>query len=250
MSWIRQSIKQWLLRRDTILSHPAGQFNIFPVKLKKAHQRGLRINMAVDGGAADGGWARDFKAVFPESQILAIEPRAEAQADLQQLQRDLPGIHLAQTLIGDSARNVSFNVHGEQSSIFQTTAGTSFGTQVTASMVRLDDLVESMKLPWPDLIKLDLQGAELQALEGAPRSMAHAQMVSLEVSFMAFQSGWPLLAEVVSYMKQRNYVCYDIGGLWHRPLDGALAQGDFMFLKQDHPLLKDHRWGANDTWTA
>src|SRR6188474_216715 len=79
MSMVRELIKKALLQRDMILSRPPGQFNVTELKLAKARDRGLRVNMAVDGGAAEGDWAEDFKEIFPNAKLLCVEPRDAAQ---------------------------------------------------------------------------------------------------------------------------------------------------------------------------
>ena len=244
MSWIRSQIKNWLLRRGMIISRPPGQFVITPIKLRQMRARGLEIGFAIDGGAAKGAWAQQFKMIYPEAQILCIEPRDAEQSELQKMATELPGIHIAQTLIGAAVGQVEFFESGDQSSMLKTGTGNAFGKTVKADMTTLDELVRSKKLPWPDLIKLDLQGAELQALAGAAECLKHAQLVLLEVSFIAIHQNMPLIADVIPFMKERGFECYDIMGLWHRPLDGALAQGDFAFLNQKSKLLADRRWSA------
>jgi FkbM family methyltransferase len=241
MGW-KSLAKSFLLRRGIVLSRPPGQFNIFAIKLRQLKQRGLEIALAVDGGAADGDWARELKGVYPEAQVLCIEPRDAAQPALRQLAGAMSGLHLAQTLVGAREGTVVLHEHGDQSSMLAGPAGNTFGRNVEAPMTTLDQLVRRMKLPWPDFIKLDLQGAELQALTGAPECLAHGQAVMLEVSFIPLQKDNPLLADVVGFMHERGYRCYDVLALWHRPLDGALAQGDFLFLREGHALLQDPRW--------
>ena len=246
MSWIRTLAKDWLLSRNMVISRPPGQFVVTPIKLRQIRDRGLKIGMAVDGGAATGEWTREFKNIYPDSQILCIEPRSEAQPDLKKLASDFSGIHLAQTLIGERTGPIEFHVNGDQSSMFQALSGFVNDQKVTLEMTTLDALIKKLQLPFPDLIKLDLQGAELKALTGATECLAHAQAVLLELSFVPLRKDWPLIGDAIPFMKERGFVCYDITGLWHRPLDGALAQGDFVFLKQSNPLLADHRWSNDD----
>ncbi len=249
MALVRDLIKRWLLRKDIILSRPPGQFVITEIKLRKMRDRGLKIQCAVDGGAAEGGWAREFKGIYPEAQVLCVEPRDAEQARLAELARELKGVHIGKTLLGASTGPVEFFESGTQSSTLKAANGQPFGKKVTAEMTTLDDLITKMKLPWPDLIKLDLQGAELAALVGAGECLKRAQAVMLEVSFIALQLGMPLIGDVIPFMSERGFMCYDIAGLWHRPLDGALAQGDFVFLKKGHALLADGRWSAEGAFS-
>ena len=68
--------------------------------------------------------------------------------------------------------------------------------------------------------------------------------VLLEVSFLPIMKGMPLIGDVVPYLAARGFRCYDILGLWQRPLDGALAQGDMLFLNEKNKLVADTRWDA------
>ena len=244
---IRSWIKAYLLKNNAILSRPPGQFIVTPLRLKKSRDRGLKINFAVDGGASDGAWAREFLEIYPGAKVLAIEPRDEVMDDLKKTAAEFPTIEIAKTLVGDKVGTVEFNIHRDQSSIY-TEHNEALGKRVVENITTIDTLIAERKLPWPDLIKLDLQGAELKALAGASECLKHAQAVIMEVSFIPLMKDWPLIGDVIPFMAEHGFVCYDISGLWQRPLDGALAQGDFFFLRKDHELLKDHRWNKEGNW--
>lgn len=244
MQAVRELIKKALLRREMILSRPPGQFDIMELKLRKARDRGLKVRMAVDGGAAEGVWARQFKSVWPDAKLLCVEPRADTQAALQQVAAEFRDVTIAKTLIGDREGEVEFFVHRDQSSMLKDAYGREWGEKSRAAITTLDSLVTKLKLPDPEMIKLDLQGAELECLRGAERCLSAARAVMLEVSFIPLQQGMPLIGEVVPFMSQRGFRVYDIVSLWHRPLDGALAQGDFLFVSDKSGLLADTRWAA------
>ena len=240
---LREFVKQVLLSRGMVLSRPPGQFSLQQVKLENARRRGLKIEAVIDGGASDGSWAREIQATYPNARVLCVEPREECQAGLAQTARELKGVDYAATLLGDREGTMRMNIADTQSSILDNSQGQHFGTSVKEyPITTLDKLVQQKNFPWPDLIKLDLQGAELQALAGAGECLRRGQALLLEVSFIELQKGCPLLYDVVTFCHSVGYRVYDIPSLWHRPLDGALAQGDFLFLKDDHPLLRDARW--------
>lgn len=54
----------------------------------------------------------------------------------------------------------------------------------------------------------------------------------LETSLFPFL-GAPQFHEVVDFMKERRYVVYDVFDFKYRPIDGALAQVDVAFVKED-----------------
>src|SRR5206468_4742006 len=147
-SW-RELVKGWLLKRDTILSRPPGQFNIAELKLRNAQRRGLQVRSAIDGGAYDGQWAHELRAIWPDANVLCIEPRDECTEPLKRLAAGLPGVSYAQTLIGNQEGQVSFNVHDAQSSMLDNSRGQKFGMTRTYPITRLDTLVPKMNFPWP-----------------------------------------------------------------------------------------------------
>ena len=110
-------------------------------------------------------------------------------------------------------------------------------------MVTIDDLCSERDLAGPCLIKIDVQGGEIEALSGATRILADAEVVILEVSLFQFVEDGPELHDVVSYMKDRGFVAYDLFGGHVRPLDGALAQLDIVFVKEHGRFRQDHAYG-------
>lgn len=222
-----------------------GQFDVTWRRLKLLRRLGLAIHVAVDGGAASGTWTEGFKRIYPQAQVLCIEPREDSQAALKAVAARFHGIQVAQTLIGDAEGVAEFYEHRDQSSMLRDGRGEPWGVVKQARVATLDQLISELKLPAPDLIKLDLQGAELISLRGATRCLAEAQAVILETPFIALYNNSPLAAEVIAFMTERGFRLWDVLSLWHRPLDGATAFGDFLFLRDDHPLTTDSRWSAS-----
>src|SRR4051812_7221867 len=256
---VKDFVKRFLLSRGFILSRPPGQFAVWTIKLQKLKERGLQLNCVVDGGASDGGWTRELKSVYPQATVVCIEPREEEQPALKRLAQEMPHIIVAPALLGPTNGEVAFNLAGVASSALSASAdaraaagsgatAAAAGQQMTA-MSTLDSLIEKCGAPQPDLIKLDLQGFEIDAMRGATRCMERAQALLLELSFFEFLKGQPIAEDVIAFVRERGFRLHDIPSLWHRPLDGALAQGDFFFLKEGHPLLADNRWDASSAAT-
>ena len=91
------------------------------------------------------------------------------------------------------------------------------------------------------LLKLDLQGHELDALKGGTKLLGSIEVVLTEVSFYV-QSRIPIAVEIIAFMSSLGFVLYDIAALSGRRRDNRLREGDLVFVRQDSQLLEDCRW--------
>ncbi len=116
-------------------------------------------------------------------------------------------------------------------------------------VVRLDD--ETARCPAPFVLKVDVQGGELEVLAGATATLEGCELVLLEASLYELVPGQPLLHDVVAFMAERGWVVYDAYGGHLRPLDGALAQIDLAFARADGALRGDpSRYGTPEQLDA
>jgi hypothetical protein len=97
-------------------------------------------------------------------------------------------------------------------------------------------------VPVPDLVKLDVQGFELEVLRGAPSLFGGTELFVVETSLFAFLPGLPLLGEAIEFMAARGYEVYDLAGRIFRPVDGALAQLDVAFARRRGVLRRHDLW--------
>jgi FkbM family methyltransferase len=86
---------------------------------------------------------------------------------------------------------------------FQTLAEvvTPVGTQAVTTR-RLDDIDGVGDV---DLIKIDVQGAELKVLENGLRALSGALMVHTEVEFVEIYKGQPLFAEMDQFLRRQGF---------------------------------------------
>jgi FkbM family methyltransferase len=109
-------------------------------------------------------------------------------------------------------------------------------------MQTIDEIIRSKSMVAPDLLKLDVQGYELEVLKGAQSILGHLSVVLAEINLIDIHKNVPLLYDIVSFMWEKGFVAYDICGLTRRPLDQALWQADFIFVPRESALRSDKRW--------
>ncbi len=95
---------------------------------------------------------------------------------------------------------------------------------------RLDTLVARERLAAPDLIKIDVQGAELDVLAGATETLQAASALIVEVSLVDYNKSAPLMAEVIAAIDRAGFRCADLCEV-HRTDRGFVLQLDLLFVR-------------------
>jgi hypothetical protein len=84
------------------------------------------------------------------------------------------------------------------------------------------------------VIKLDLQGYEIEALRGALGTLSHVRYVISEVSFAEFYVGQPLFTDVVRFLAEQGLFLHALG--YNTPLGAPLIQNDLLFSRRRSAL--------------
>ena len=101
----------------------------------------------------------------------------------------------------------------------------------------LDNICEKHNL-MPDLLKLDLQGGEIDALKGAEKLLGTAEVIITEFGCLQAYIDRTTPFDLMNTMYSNDYCLYDIIDLIYRPYDNALTGGDFVFVKNNSQLKK------------
>ena len=216
--------------------------------LEDIKARGLEPRGIIDVGANRGDWTVMALSVFPDARVMMIEPQREMRAFLSQLCAMNPKVQwveagagrergeLAQTIWDDLAAS-SFVPQASEEAIRA-------GRQRLTPVVTINELLRERPDFMPDLVKLDVQGYELEALKGASDLFGRTEVMILETSLYRFMPGMPMTADCIQFMAERGYDLYEVLGGLRRPLDGALGQVDLAFAKTGGSLLLSNEWSA------
>ena len=205
---------------------------------------GFRPRTIIDAGVANA--TPELYETFPEASILLIEPQAEFEPFLQKICSTYKAQYVL-AAAGEKPGTATFNVHADKfsSSLLKEVEGAAVdGTPRTVPVVTIDQQCAEKNLSGPFLIKLDVQGAELQALAGAARTLRETEAVILEVTLFATMIGGPQFHDIITYMKNSGFAAYDVFAVNYRPLDGALAQIDMIFVREDGLFRQSHAFAS------
>lgn len=217
--------------------------------LEDIKARGLQLNHIVDIGANEGDWSREVAMVFPQARFYLLEPVPVFKPALDAFVLEHPGSKYFP--VGAGPEDTTMSIYVENKPDGSATGGSTFLADAKPAEMflpvpvrSLDSLIEAGEVEIPDLIKIDVQGFELEVCKGAlTKCFGATELFILETSLYRF---WgtrnPLIHEVIAFMVDHNYVCYDLVEFHRRALDGSLGQVDILFCRADSFLRSSNQW--------
>lgn len=97
--------------------------------------------------------------------------------------------------------------------------------KVIRKSIKLDTLVKNKRLPLPDLIKMDVQGAELDIIKGATETLKYCNHLILELQHVEYNLGSPSRDTVISYLETIGF------RLVRGPFANNGPDGDYHFVR-------------------
>lgn len=209
----------------------------FEPKTSRALRSRIQPGMTVlDIGANVGAHAVPMASwVGPQGKVYAFEPTEWAFNRLSQNRQLNPQLHGSLNLVhaalvapGASTGKQSFysswsvgdvpNGNGATHPVH----GGNLQSTGNAKFVTLDDWVEQTGLSRIDLIKMDIDGHEVQALQGAARSLERFHPpILMELAPTALAETGTSAIELITLLKQHGYEFWDERGKRRLPSDPA-----------------------------
>lgn len=196
----------------------------------------------LDIGANVGDWTREHMRLYPDAKFIMVDGsnHSDKWTDLLKTNRVDAEIAILDSAVHEvtwfGVGGTGDSFHKEQSAKFSNVAGKTRRTQMLDILVSNKGWNESI-----DILKLDVQGAELDVLKGAGHVLKRTKVVTMELPVAgSYNANTPSFAEYIKFMDQAGFRPWDVAE-FHRVNkdhkitgnDGFLFQIDFAFLRKN-----------------
>jgi FkbM family methyltransferase len=184
-----------------------------------------------DIGASHGSYTSALAKLGNVGRVVAFEPLPDVFADLQRRVAGLPNVACFNLALGDESGTTTFyrSAFSYSSSLllmeplhkamFPQSAES---TAIPVRVDQLDELAEREKLPMPDFVKIDVQGAEDRVLKGGSKTIRKARYCMLEMSYCRLYQNSPLFDDIYCQMRALGFslvgVVDQVRGVTGKPL--------------------------------
>lgn len=226
-----------LLSLDWVWYRALLLFRVAPSIEHVAILKYLQPDFIVDVGANRGQFTLAALNVLPQANVLCFEPLESAYNGLSRLFNFETRVSMHNTAIGDVDTHMSMNVSNKEdsSSLLEISdlqaeifPGTEHSEVEKVSVCRLSKFMTNDLLDKNILIKIDVQGYELEVLRGAGEILSKVQTIYVECSFVELYAQQADAKDVIEFLSTHGF---SLDGVYNLEYDalGMAVQGDFLF---------------------
>jgi len=202
----------------------------------------------LDVGAHRGESVLFFKEIFPESRIYSFEPDPEnflllkkTCSQIKHLKEECIAINKA---VCEKVGDVIFYRQGISHlgglSPINKSSKDSLGyakeasnLSISVESITLDQFAQEFAVSQVDILKIDVQGHEVDVLKGAQKILEKTLCCTVEVSFYDFYEQKSSLLLVEEEMKSAGMLLWDISKVSKNPKNFRTDWAELVYVKQD-----------------
>jgi len=200
--------------------------------------RRLKPDLILDVGANRGQFALDVLKAVPHARVVSFEPLPTACDVHRSVFGEDPSVTLVEGAVGSALGTAVLNISGsdDSSSLLEVGdlqnevfPGTAAIGSVEVPVAPLDDLISLTSDDGEVLLKIDVQGFELEVLKGGTAALRHVRWVYVECSFVELYAQQPLAADIIAFLAERGFGLDEIVGV--QRFKGRSVQADLLFIR-------------------
>jgi FkbM family methyltransferase len=217
--------------------------------------RSLSPNAVIDVGANVGQFSSLVRSCHPTCPLYMFEPLPNALSRLRNVFEGDASSIVFPFALSSAEGTVAFHVsqRPDSSSLLpigplqvRENRGTGESRTIMVPTRRLDGVSEISGLPDQTLLKLDVQGAELEVVRGAGELLDHIKWIYCEVSFVELYEGQPRAAELIHALGRLGFELSVVGAL-SKGRSGRVIQADVLFERTTFALAEKQSSSTENT---
>lgn len=199
--------------------------------------KNIKCDLVVDIGANRGQFALIARKIFPDAKILSFEPLREPAQIFSKVFDGDPHVTLYPCAIGGKKNITTMHVtkNEDSSSILplKKMQVELFPGSVEKEMRRVTVYPLSIVmdpgsiLPF-SLLKIDVQGYEMEVLKGCQDILDRFSYIYVECSFVELYEGQALAHQIIAWLAERSFILSSVNNIFYGT-EGLAVQGDFLF---------------------
>jgi FkbM family methyltransferase len=186
----------------------------------------------IDVGANHGSWTRETLKYFPDSYYTLVEPQSWLKESFQDILGKNEKVDYYPVGAGAQEGTFKFTiVNRDDSCSFRYTeaeAKEAGFEQVELPVETLNAIVSKSDFPFPDMVKIDAEGLDIEVLKGANNLFGKTEIFLVEVAVVNKNLKNTCL-EVIKFMELNGYTLFDITDL-NRPFGNCLWLMELVFV--------------------
>lgn len=188
----------------------------------------------LDIGANVGQFYNEIKNIFPNSYYYLIEGSESCEVVLETFDVDY-----SICLLSDTEKEVDFYIRKNEprctgNSIYRENTSFYDDDQIIVEKKQTKTLSNLLNNQTFDLIKIDVQGSEIDIINGGLDIIKEAKGILMEVSLMEYNQNSPTKEFVYEYMDNLGFKPVELIGNINHPLTYELIQQDILFLNKKY----------------
>jgi FkbM family methyltransferase len=218
----------------------------YPASLRLLQDRGFEARTVIDIGAAEGAFflVRSGGRLFPAARHFFVDAMHENEEVYRKVaERFQAGYEITALSCMEGEVSLRIDPNFYNTHIDHLQPGSKYENLRRVPVCTLDTLVARHGLEPPFVIKLDVQGGELDVLRGAVRTLDDAVIVTSEIQIFTERD---TLVELLSFMQGAGWALYDLTDLGHYPSDATLYQCYATFIPRSMDFRKGVPWCLPD----
>ena len=203
--------------------------NKLDYNLNELLKKGLSIEIIYDVGAYKGEWSKHYSNTsLKNKKFYLFEANNNNKRFLINTKFDyFIGV------LSNEKKKLKFYTRKLSGDSYYRELSERYAKEVEFKLVSAETLNEVVKkndFEFPNFIKIDTQGSEIDILKGSNKILSNCNLIYLETPIIEYNMGSPNLSENVKYLNSIGYIPYDICEVHY--IDEMLVQIDILYIKK------------------